>query len=320
MTDRIKRDKGVRCVEFSHISVLLNECIEALDIKPDGIYVDGTAGGAGHSSEIAKRLANGRLIAIDKDPDAVQAATERLLPYACTQVVRADYSSVKETLASLQIEQIDGMLLDLGVSSYQLDTAERGFSFHKDAPLDMRMSREGFSAKDIVNTYSTERLAKILWEYGEERFSRRIADAVVRARAVKPIETTFELVDIIKSAMPAAAMREAHPARRSFQALRIAVNGELEQLSGAVNDAFDLLAPGGRLCIITFHSLEDRIVKQRFAEFAKGCTCPSDFPVCVCHKTPRGRLVYKKPVEPSQQELEQNPRSRSAKLRVIEKL
>ena len=307
-------------MEFSHISVLLNECIEALDIKPDGIYVDGTAGGAGHSSEIAKRLANGRLIAIDKDPDAVQTATERLAAYSCAQVVRGDYSSVKEILASLKIELIDGMLLDLGVSSYQLDTAERGFSFHKDAPLDMRMSREGLSAKDIVNTYAYEQLAKILWEYGEERFSRRIADAIVRSRAVKPIETTFELVDIIKSAMPAAAMREGHPARRSFQALRIAVNGELEQLANAVNDAFDLLDPGGRLCIITFHSLEDRIVKQRFAEFTKGCTCPPDFPVCVCHKTPRGRLVYRKPVEPSQQELDQNPRSRSARLRVIEKL
>ncbi|SDM72111.1 16S rRNA (cytosine(1402)-N(4))-methyltransferase RsmH [Acetanaerobacterium elongatum] len=307
-------------MEFSHISVLLNECIEALDIKPDGIYVDGTAGGAGHSSEIAKKLASGRLVAIDKDPDAVQTATERLAPYTCAQVVRGDYSSVKEILASLKIEHINGMLLDLGVSSYQLDTAERGFSFHKDAPLDMRMSREGLSAKDIVNTYSYEQLAKILWEYGEERFSRRIADAIVQSRAVKPIETTFELVDIIKSAMPAAAMREGHPARRSFQALRIAVNGELEQLAEAVNDAFDLLAPGGRLCIITFHSLEDRIVKQRFVEFTKGCTCPPDFPVCVCHKTPRGRLVYKKPIEPSQQELDQNPRSRSARLRVIEKL
>ncbi len=307
-------------MEFSHISVLLNECIEALAIKPNGVYVDGTAGGAGHSCEIAKRLADGRLIAVDKDPDAVRTATERLSPYPCAQVVKADYSSVKDVLASLGIEQIDGMLLDLGVSSYQLDTAERGFSFHKDAPLDMRMSREGLSAKDIVNTYPSEEIAKILWEYGEERFSRRIADAVVRSRAEKPVETTFELVDIIKSVLPAAAMRDAHPARRSFQALRIAVNGELEQLSGAVTDAFDLLSPGGRLCIITFHSLEDRIVKQQFAGFAKGCTCPSDFPVCVCNKTPRGRLVYRKPVEPSQEELAANARSRSAKLRVIEKL
>lgn len=307
-------------MEFSHISVLLNECIEALAIKPNGVYVDGTAGGAGHSCEIAKRLADGRLIAIDKDPDAVRTATDRLSPYPCALVVKADYSSVKDVLASLGIEQIDGMLLDLGVSSYQLDTAERGFSFHKDAPLDMRMSREGLLAKDIVNTYPSEEIAKILWEYGEERFSRRIADAVVRSRAEKPIETTFELVDIIKSVLPAAAMRDAHPARRSFQALRIAVNGELEQLSGAVTDAFDLLSPGGRLCIITFHSLEDRIVKQQFAGFAKGCTCPPDFPVCVCNKTPRGRLVYRKPVEPSQEELAANARSRSAKLRVIEKL
>ncbi len=307
-------------MEFSHISVLLNECIEALAIKPDGVYVDGTAGGAGHSCEIAKRLAGGRLIAIDKDPDAVLTATERLSPYACAQVVKADYSSVKDVVASLGIEQIDGMLLDLGVSSYQLDTAERGFSFHKDAPLDMRMSKEGLSAKDIVNTYPAQEIAKILWEYGEERFSRRIADAIVRSRAEKPIETTFELVDVIKSALPAAAMCDTHPARRSFQALRIAVNGELEQLSGAVTDAFDLLSPGGRLCIITFHSLEDRIVKQRFAEFAKGCTCPPDFPVCVCNKTPRGRLVHKKPIEPSQEELAINARSRSAKLRVIEKL
>lgn len=307
-------------MDFSHISVLLTESIEALAIKPDGIYVDGTAGGAGHSTQIAKRLTTGRLIAIDKDPDAVKIATERLSPYPCAQVVRADFSEVKGVLSNLDIEQIDGMLLDLGVSSYQLDTPDRGFSYRQDGPLDMRMSSQGPSAEELVNTASEQELAKILWEYGEERYSRRIAQAIVAARQQRPITTTFELVDVIKSALPAAAMRDAHPARRTFQALRIAVNGELEILDGALTDAFNLLKPGGRLCVITFHSLEDRITKQNFASQCKGCTCPPEFPVCVCGNVPKGRLVSKKPIEPSEEELKNNPRSRSAKLRVIEKL
>lgn len=307
-------------MDFSHISVLLTESIEALAIKPDGIYVDGTAGGAGHSTQIAKRLTTGRLIAIDKDPDAVQIATERLSPYPCAQVVRADFSEVKGVLSNLDIEQIDGMLLDLGVSSYQLDTPDRGFSYRQDGPLDMRMSAQGPSAEELINTASEQELAKILWEYGEERYSRRIAQAIVAARLQRPITTTFELVDVIKSALPAAAMRDAHPARRTFQALRIAVNGELEILDGALTDAFNLLKPGGRLCVITFHSLEDRITKQNFASQCKGCTCPPEFPVCVCGNVPKGRLVSKKPIEPSEEELKNNPRSRSAKLRVIEKL
>lgn len=307
-------------MDFSHISVLLTESIEALAIKPDGIYVDGTAGGAGHSTQIAMRLTTGKLIAIDKDPDAVQIATERLSPYPCAQVVRADFSEVKGVLSNLDIEQIDGMLLDLGVSSYQLDTPDRGFSYRQDGPLDMRMSAQGPSAEELVNTASEQELAKILWEYGEERYSRRIAQAIVAARLQRPITTTFELVDVIKSALPAAAMRDAHPARRTFQALRIAVNGELEILDGALTDAFNLLKPGGRLCVITFHSLEDRITKQNFASQCKGCTCPPEFPVCVCGNVPKGRLVSKKPIEPSEEELKNNPRSRSAKLRVVEKL
>lgn len=307
-------------MEFSHISVLLNECVQMLCIKPDGVYVDGTAGGAGHSARIASLLSTGRLIAVDKDPDAVQAATQRLSPYPCAQVVRADFSEIRQVLSELQINGMDGMLLDLGVSSYQLDTAQRGFSYRQDGPLDMRMSAQGRSAKDIVNSALAADLARILWDYGEERFARRIANAIVAARQTAPITTTFELVDVIKSALPAAAMRDGHPARRTFQALRIAVNGELELLDGALTDAFALLHPGGRLCVITFHSLEDRIVKRNFAARCTGCTCPPEFPVCVCGKTPQARPITKKPVEASKHEVEQNPRSRSAKLRVIEKL
>lgn len=307
-------------MEFSHISVLLNECIEQLNIKPDGIYVDGTAGGGGHSGEIAKRLTTGKLIALDKDPDAICVLNERLAQYKTAQVVKSDFSKVADVMADLNINGIDGMLLDLGVSSHQLDTAERGFSFHKDAPLDMRMSQEGLSAKDLVNTYTAEEIAKILWEYGEEKFSRNIARAIVKAREIKPIETTGEFVEVIKSAMPAAAMRDGHPARRSFQAIRIAVNGELDVLKSVIESAFELLNKGGRLCIITFHSLEDGIVKRSFQAYTKGCTCPPDFPICVCGKTPRAKLPVKKPIEPSKEELEVNQRSRSARLRVIEKL
>ncbi len=306
---------------FQHVSVLLNESIEGLNIKPDGIYVDGTAGGAGHSSEIAKRLKTGRLIALDKDPDAIATATERLSKYPCATVVRSDFAEIPAVLDSLGIDKVDGVLLDLGVSSHQLDEAERGFSYHSEAPLDMRMSQEGLSAYDLVNGASGAELAKILYDYGEEKFAPRIVNAILDARAVKPIETTTELADIVRNAVPAAVRRkEGHPARKTFQAIRIAVNGELDRLSEALDRAFERLAPGGRFAIITFHSLEDRMVKQAFAEYTKGCTCPPEFPVCICGKTPRGKLVSRKPIEPTPEELEVNHRSRSAKLRIIEKL
>ena len=306
-------------MEFSHISVLLNECIEGLSIKPNGIYVDGTAGGAGHSVEIAKRLDKGRLIAIDRDPTAVKVASERLKGYNAA-VVKANYSEIDEVLKSLSIDKADGVLLDLGVSSHQLDKAERGFSYHDDAPLDMRMSCEGLSARDVVNTYSYEELSRILFEYGEEKFSRSIASAIVRTRETKPIETTLELAEIIKASVPQRVRREKNPCKKTFQAIRIEVNSELEHLSVALDKAFDVLNSGGRLCVISFHSLEDRLVKQRFASFCKGCVCPPDFPQCVCGRKPKGRLVNRKPILASQDELEVNNRSRSAKLRIIEKI
>lgn len=308
-------------IDFQHISVLLNESIEGLNIKPDGIYVDGTAGGAGHSSEMAKRLTTGKLIALDKDPDAIKTATERLGKYPCAIVVHSDFADIPKVLDSLGIDKVDGVLLDLGVSSHQLDDAERGFSYHNEAPLDMRMSQEGMTAYDLVNTASGAELAKILYDYGEEKFTPRIVNAIVDARAIKPIETTTELAEIVKNAVPAAARRDGgHPARKTFQAIRIAVNGELDRLSEALDRAFERLAPGGRFAIITFHSLEDRMVKQAFNEYTKGCTCPPEFPVCVCGKKPRGKLVNRKPIEPSAEEQEYNHRSRSAKLRIIEKL
>lgn len=306
-------------MEFKHIPVLLDQCIDGLNIKPDGIYIDGTCGGAGHSREIAKRLSGGRLVGIDRDPDAVMTASERLkgLP-ACVE--RGNYSEMADIVHSLGIDAVDGILLDLGVSSYQLDTAERGFSYHSDAPLDMRMSKEGISAKDIVNTYSKEALTKILYEYGEEKFAPRIADAIIKHRSEKPVETTLELAEIIKEGVPAKFRREKNPCKKSFQAIRIAVNCEFEHLDKALDEGFELLAKGGRFCIITFHSLEDRIVKQRFASWCRGCTCPPDFPVCICGNKPKGKLITRKPAEASAEELEANPRSRSAKLRVIEKL
>lgn len=309
-------------MEFKHISVLLDECLEGLDIKPDGVYCDGTAGGAGHSREIAKRLdgsRGGRLIAIDRDPEAVAVATERLagLP---AQVVRGNYSEIDEIFQRLGIKGADGILLDLGVSSYQLDNAERGFSYHADAPLDMRMSGEGLSARDVVNGYDYQALAKIIFEYGEEKFARSIAQKIVKSREEKPIETTLELAEIIKSAVPQKTRREKNPCKKTFQAIRIEVNAELEHLSRALDKAFDVLNVGGRLCIITFHSLEDRLVKQRFQNFCKGCVCPPDFPVCICGRTPRGRLVNRKPIEAGEAELAANNRSRSAKLRIIEKI
>lgn len=308
-------------MEFSHRSVLLDETINSLAIKPDGVYIDGTAGGAGHSSEIAKRLTTGRLIAVDKDPDAIAVATQRLAPYSCATVVQNDFRNISQVASELDIPKVDGILLDLGVSSHQLDATERGFSYHNDAPLDMRMSQSGMSARDVVNTYEAKDIARILRDYGEERFAFRIAKAIVSQRQKAEIETTLELAEIIKNAIPAATRREGgHPAKRSFQAIRIEVNGELTALECALDEAFDLLAVGGRLSIITFHSLEDRMCKRRFAAFAEGCTCPVDFPVCVCGKTPRGRLISKKPITAGEKELAENNRSRSAKLRVIEKI
>ncbi len=310
-------------IEFSHRSVLLDECIEGLNIKPDGIYIDGTAGGAGHSSEIAKRLTGGRLIAIDQDETAVKVASERLSVYGeRATVVRSNFHEIANVCESLGVESIDGLLLDLGVSSYQLDTAERGFSYMADAPLDMRMdSRAQISAYDVVNGYSEQKLKSILYEYGEERYSPAIVSAIIRERQKKPIESTLELANIIKYAIPPQAREGGHhPAKRSFQAIRIEVNGELDVIEPAIKDAARLLRSGGRIAIITFHSLEDRIVKRAFASLAEGCTCPKNFPVCICGNKPTVKLVNKKPILPSKTELEENPRSRSAKLRIAEKL
>ena len=311
-------------INFSHRSVLLDECIENLNIKPDGIYVDGTAGGGGHSLEIVKRLtAGGRLIAIDRDDAAIAAATARLSDYLDrVTFVRNNFSSAREVCLELGIEKIDGILLDLGVSSYQLDTAERGFTHNTDAPLDMRMDRRGeLDAYVVVNTYTYEELRRIIWEYGEDRFAPKIASAIVRRREKAPINTTGELVEIIKSAIPPAAREGGHhPAKRTFQAIRIEVNGELDAIEPAIRKAKDIMNEGGRIVIITFHSLEDRIVKQTYADMASGCTCPRTLPVCVCGKTPEVKVITKKPILPSERELEENPRSRSAKLRVAEKL
>lgn len=306
-------------MEFHHVSVLLNECIEGLNIKPDGIYVDGTAGGAGHSVHIAEKLSEkGRLIAIDRDPDAVKTARERLAGYPA-QVVQANFADISEILKSMKIEKVDGILLDLGVSSHQLDTPERGFSYKFDAPLDMRMSQSGISAFDIVNSYSEEQLTKILFEYGEEKFSRKIAGNIVKSRTEKPVETTSELAEIIKMSIPARFKREKNPCKKTFQAIRIAVNGELDSLSSGLDSAFECLAPKGRLAVITFHSLEDRLVKQKFAGWCKGCICPPEFPVCVCGRLPEAHLVNRKPITASDEELAVNNRSHSAKLRIAER-
>lgn len=310
-------------MEFKHISVLLNESVDALDIKPDGIYADGTMGGGGHSSLIAERLgSNGRLIGIDRDTEALSASRERLKDYDNVTYVHNNYKNIKSILNELNIDGLDGAVLDLGVSSYQLDCRERGFSYMEDAPLDMRMNRQdGISAYDVINTYSERELSDIFFSYGEEKFSRKIARIIAERRQIKPVETTLELVDIIKAAIPEKFRQKgSHPAKRVFQAVRIEVNGELSDLKGALDDFFDCLKSGGRLAVITFHSLEDRIVKNAFNEYGTGCICPKDFPICVCGKTPRGKVITRKPVLPTEEEYEFNKRSKSAKLRIIEKL
>ena len=307
-------------MSFSHIPVLLHETIDGLNIKENGIYVDGTAGGGGHTAEILSHLKDGKLISIDQDPDAIRHVMERFKDEPNSIIVKGNFSDMKELLNSRGIYAVDGVMLDIGVSSHQLDTAQRGFSFHEEAPLDMRMSQQGESAYDIVNTYDYASLARIINNYGEEKFASSIAKNIVKAREQKPIETTLELAEIIKNSVPQKVRREGHPARKTFQALRIAVNKELDVLEKGLDDAFELLSKGGRLAVITFHSLEDRIVKQKMASFCQGCTCPKEFPVCVCGKKPRAKLVNRKPIIASENELELNVRSRSAKLRVCEKL
>lgn len=310
-------------MKFNHISVLLNECLEGLNIKENGIYVDGTLGGAGHSSEILKRLSNeGRLIGIDQDTDALKAAKERLKNYSNVTFVHSNFSSIENVLNNLNIDGVDGILMDLGVSSYQLDEGERGFSYMKDAPLDMRMNRDNdFSAYNVINEYSEEDLYRIIRDYGEEKFARRIASFIVENRQEKNIETTLELVEIIKSAIPAKARREGpHPAKRTFQAIRIEVNSELSILNKTIEDGVGKLNKGGRMAIITFHSLEDRIVKNKFRDLAVSCRCPKEFPVCVCGEKAKVKVISRKAIEPTKEEVDINPRSRSAKLRVIEKL
>jgi len=309
--------------EFHHVSVLLNECLDGLNIRPDGIYVDGTLGGAGHSSQIARRLTTGRLIGIDRDTTALNAAGERLREFGeRITLVHSNFCEIAAVLEEQKINGVDGILLDLGVSSPQLDDADRGFSYMADAPLDMRMNRQdALSAYDVVNGWSYEELRRILFDYGEERYAPRIAEAICNRRMEKSIQTTLELVDVIRGAMPAAALREKqHPAKRSFQAIRIAVNDELGSVEKVMRDAIPCLNPGGRLAVITFHSLEDRIVKNAMADAAKGCTCPPNFPVCVCGRKPQVKLVTRKPITAGDEELEVNPRSRSAKLRVCEKI
>lgn len=305
--------------EFKHIPVLFNETIDALNVRPDGIYVDCTAGGGGHCAAVAERLTTGRIIAIDQDPEAVANLQERFKNNGRVTIVHDNFVNISSILENLGIDGVDGIMADLGVSSHQLDTDERGFSFHKDAPLDMRMSMEGMSAADLVNTASQSELQKIIYTYGEEKFAPSIARNIVKAREKKPIETTFELVDIIKASMPMKAKRDGHPARKTFQALRIEVNGELEKLERALGDMFEALNPSGRIAIITFHSLEDRIVKKKFNKFCEGCICPPEFPVCVCGRKPRGKLPFKSKA-PTENEVGENFRAHSARLRAIEKI
>ena len=307
-------------MEFSHKPVLLDETIDSLNVQPGGIYLDGTAGGGGHSAEILRRLGTGTLICVDQDPDAIAVLRERFADSKNVRIVQSNFSEIPSVLAQVGEDKLDGVLLDIGVSSHQLDSVGRGFSYHYDAPLDMRMSQSGATAADLVNTLSYQELAHILFAYGEEKFARNIARAIERERQKEPITTTLQLAEIVKTAYPAAKRHDKHPARKTFQALRIAVNGELDRLSLRLDRAFENLRVGGRLSVITIHSLEDRLVKQRMASWFTGCTCPKDFPVCVCGKTPRARLVLKKPCEATQEELAENPRSRSAKLRCCEKI
>ncbi len=311
-------------MEFRHRPVMLEQCVKGLDIRPDGIYVDGTLGGGGHSGAICRNLnERGTLIGIDRDRDALDVSSERLKEYKCKKYfVQSNYSDIKQVLNELKIEKVDGALLDLGVSSFQLDNPQRGFSYMNDAPLDMRMSQDDdFTAYDIVNDYDRNELIRVIGKYGEERWASRIADFIVKVRSDKPIESTYELVDVIKQAIPASARRTGpHPAKRTFQAIRTEVNDELSQLERAVEEFCDILAPGGRLCIITFHSLEDRIVKEIFSRRANPCTCPREFPICVCGKKADIKKITGKPFVPDAEETEENPRARSAKLRIAEKI
>ncbi len=307
-------------MEFKHIPVLLDETIEGLNIKENGIYVDGTAGGGGHSAEILKRLTTGKLISIDRDPDAVSVLTQRFRRNENAIVIKGNFGNMKDLLELRGVKRVDGVLLDIGVSSHQLDTASRGFSFHENAPLDMRMSQSGVTAEELVNTLPYEELRKIIFEYGEERFASSIAKGIIAAREQEPITTTLQLAEIVKAHVPQKVRRDGHPARKTFQAIRIAVNNELELLDLGLDNAFKLLTKGGRLAVITFHSLEDRIVKQKMAGWCRGCTCPKDFPVCVCGNKPKAKLINKKPICANGTELNNNPRARSAKLRICEKI
>lgn len=307
-------------MEFSHIPVLLNETIEGLAIKENGIYADATAGGGGHSSEILKRLKSGKLISIDRDPDAISTLTEKFKNNENSIIIKGRFSQIKELLTLRGVGRLDGVMFDIGVSSHQLDTAERGFSYHGDAPLDMRMSQSGRTAGELVNTLSFAELRKLISEYGEEKYASSIASGIVKAREEKRIETTLELAEIVKANVPQRVRREGHPARKTFQALRIAVNDELGELQRGLDGAFEMLGSGGRMAVITFHSLEDRIVKQKMAEWCAGCTCPKDFPICVCGNKPKAKLISRKPICANETELAQNPRARSAKLRICEKI
>ncbi len=307
-------------MEFSHKPVLLAQTMEALQVAPDGIYLDGTAGGGGHSAAILAQLKNGRLICVDQDPDAIRVLRERFGHRENVTIIRSNFSEIPKIISELGIPSLDGVLLDIGVSSHQLDTAERGFSYHHDAPLDMRMSQNGRTAAELVNELPFAELVKILSVYGEEKFAKNIARAIERERTKEPVVTTLRLAEIVKAAYPPAKRHDKHPARKTFQALRIAVNGELDRLSEGLDGAFASLKQGGRLAVITFHSLEDRMVKQRMTKWCEGCTCPKDFPICVCGNRPKARLVLRRPAEAEERELQENPRSRSAKLRCCEKI
>lgn len=307
-------------MDFGHIPVLLHEAVDGLNIRPDGVYVDGTAGGGGHSAEILSRLESGRLYSIDQDPDAIAEVTKRFKGNDRSVIIQGNFSAMGQLLNDRDVFSVDGVLLDIGVSSHQLDEGKRGFSYHEDAPLDMRMSQSGATAADLVNSADVGELSRILSLYGEEKYAYSIAKGIVRYREQKPIETTLELAEIVKENVPQKVRRDGHPARKTFQAIRIAVNRELETLEKGLEEAFGLLSKGGRLCVITFHSLEDRAAKQFMKDKVQGCTCPKEFPVCVCGNVPKAKIVTRKPILPSQEELERNPRARSAKLRILEKL